>query len=82
MTIPRSILYADTHINQGGLMRCCIATITAYVDEHADEDAPDGMTIDCVYEQSSPYRKIILVDGVWRWNRQGAVDAGLLPAGL
>lgn len=55
----------DTKINQGGLMRCCLATI-----DNLDQsvDYPDHTVIDCKYEKMEN-KNIVLIDGVWRWNR-------------
>lgn len=52
----------ESKIRQGGLMRCCIETITIY--QGSDEE---GKVIDCAYEklgnQQLRYR-----DGAWEWN--------------
>ncbi len=60
--------YRDTRVDIGGLMRCCIATIDDYVDEHADEDFAD-VDILCEYGEAGAESIIILRDGIWRWRR-------------
>ncbi len=62
--------YRDTKIGIGGLMRCCIATIDAYVDEHADEDVAD-VDIWCEHGHGDRNEdaRIILRTNVWRWRR-------------
>lgn len=60
--------YPDTKIAIGGLMRCCTATIAAYVEAHKDDDEVVDQILDCTYEEPGNAR-IILEDGVWRWNR-------------
>jgi hypothetical protein len=62
------MLYADTTINPGGLMRCEMETIDEYIGEHMAEHVPDKpLIIACHYCSGRPLN-IILEDGVWRWN--------------
>ena len=67
-----AITYADTRVNQGGLMRCCLASLADFVEAHAAEPAAEGMTLDCAYEKPGN-ANLVLEGRVWRWNR---------PAGL
>ena len=60
-----SMKIADTRIDQGGLMRCCISTIVEYAQEHPNEEATDRI-IDCKYEEGRN-QQIMLVAGKWRW---------------
>lgn len=60
--------YADTMIHQGGLMRCCIATIVDYVDQHKDEQTKEGLVLDCQHERVGNER-IILTEDVFCWNQ-------------
>lgn len=53
-----------TFVNEGGLFRCCLQTIESL---NPFADYKDGMVIDCQYEPSGN-RRIILQDGVWKWN--------------
>ena len=66
--------FADTRVNQGGLMRCCLATIADYAEARAGQEAPEGvLVIDCQHETPGNSR-IVLEGGVWRWNRPGALS--------
>lgn len=63
----------DTFINQGGMMRCCLASISEYVDKYEDEEAEDELTIPCLYERPNPKkpngRLVLHLEGtraVWR----------------
>ena len=63
----------DTFLNQGGMMRCCLASVALYVDLHEDDEAVDGLTIPCDYEQPNPKkpngRLVLHLEGkraVWR----------------
>ncbi len=61
--------YSQTTIHQGGLKRCCIDTIAAFCEEHANEEAQDGMTLYCG-EANPKFTEpgIRLVYGVWQHN--------------
>lgn len=65
-----AILFGDTEINQGGLMRCCIASIHEYVMPRAETVAPPVLVISCLYEGEGDSENIILEKGVWRWNHE------------
>jgi hypothetical protein len=66
--------FADTRVNQGGLMRCCTGTIANHVELHARDDVPEGvLVIDCEYETPGNSR-IVLEGGVWRWNNPEELD--------
>jgi hypothetical protein len=56
----------DTTIAIGGLMRCCIATILAYIDAHQDDDVVD-MVLDCMHEKPGN-EQILLTGRTWKWN--------------
>ena len=58
-----------TKIDPRGLMRCCIATIEDYVEEHPDENLKEGFTLDCKYETEGN-KNIILKNGTWQWNNK------------
>ena len=62
------MLLADTTINKGGLMRCCLETIHEYRGEHGAEKAPLKLVISCAYEADGNSGNIILEEDVWRWN--------------
>jgi hypothetical protein len=69
--------YDETTINIGGLMRCCIATISEFVRDHGSEPAA-RIILDCKYD--TPGNQQIILDGMtWRWHRERAVADGLLP---
>lgn len=52
--------------SQGGLMRCCIQTLTGEAKAGNLADAVDGSELPCFWCQS----KMILDRGVWRWNQR------------
>jgi hypothetical protein len=57
----------DTTLSIGGLMRCCIQTLAAYISEHPFVEAVEGQVLDCAHESAGNGR-LVLRDGVWRWN--------------
>jgi len=61
------VTYNQTRIDQGGLMRCELETITDYIAAHAQEEVKDGLVLDCKYCGRGT-QNIILIEGVWRWN--------------
>ena len=63
-------VYADTLLNQGGLMRCCIESLGEWVIEHKDNPAIVGTIVSCKYESDKTNENMILdVNYTWRWNR-------------
>jgi hypothetical protein len=54
---------AEHMLRQGGVMRCCIATLSARV-----EDGPpvEGERLACLYCSSG----LIYRDGAWEWDRE------------
>ncbi len=55
----------ERYLRQGGLMRCCIATLaeTAYETEVGD-------VLSCRYENDPDNQNMVVAaDGVWEWNR-------------
>lgn len=56
---------ADTRVNYGGLMRCCLASLSEYIEREAEEEAVEGTIVSCVY---GDHGTMILDGGVWRWN--------------
>jgi len=66
----KTILFADTSIAMGGLLRCCVETIQQYSFEHATEHVPvEPLVISCNFEVPNS-ENIVLEEGVWRWNRE------------
>jgi hypothetical protein len=57
----------DTTLNIGGLMRCCVQTLRNYIGDHADDEAVEGLVLDCAHE-SPGNKNLVLRDGCWRWN--------------
>ena len=51
-------------VNQGGLMRCCLATVAECEDE-----VEVGAILDCKYESPGNANMILDQGLVWRWNR-------------
>lgn len=54
-------------VRQGGLMRCCTATIA-----ETEDSTEVGDMLDCKYEPVGNKNLIVADDGVWEWNRPGA----------
>lgn len=72
-----ALTYGDVLVSQGGLMRCCLATLADFVTGHANEPAVDGFVLDCRYEKSGN-ANMILEGKAFRWNRPadfGAPDS-------
>ena len=62
---------AETLVNQGGLMRCCLASLADWIDARRDETAIPGTLASCAYEQPRSNDRMILgKDLTWRWNRE------------
>lgn len=54
-----------SRVRQGGLMRCCLATLAEY-----DGPCEIGTTLSCKYEGNPDNKNMIIAsDGVWEWNR-------------
>ena len=51
-------------VRQGGLMRCCLATIG-----ETETETKVGDTLDCKYEPEGNANLIVANDAVWEWNR-------------
>lgn len=64
----KQLKMSDTVVSMGGLMRCCIKSLSEYIDEHADEPAVSGTTVPCKYENNAD-RTMILEGKVWYWNK-------------
>lgn len=52
----------------GGLMRCCLATL----NNHAEDEAAEGMTLACDYEDDDEPKMILDISNrdaqlAWRW---------------
>lgn len=60
--------YKDSEIFIGGLMRCCVATIEKFVEEHPTDEVEEGLVLNCMYEKTRN-KQIIFKDGAFRWNR-------------
>jgi hypothetical protein len=68
LTAKVKLLFADTTIQEGGLLRCCLASIAEYVEARAEQAAPPELVISCVHETYQDSENIILREGVWYWN--------------
>lgn len=54
-------------VHQGGLMRCCLASLDDYqVEKPDDKEDVEGDVVPCKHCSSS----VIFRDGAWRWNRE------------
>lgn len=56
----------ERRVRQGGLMRCCLATIG-----NSTELSKAGTTLSCEFESDDPDNQKMIVgdDGIWEWNR-------------
>lgn len=60
-------------LRQGGVMRCCIATLAEYEGiDGAGVEQSEGTVLPCKYCKSS----LIVRDGAWEWNRAAAEPGG------
>lgn len=55
----------ETKVNQGGLMRCCLLSLSEHVNENPDREVVGNEVIDCNYCSNG---SMIHEEGVWRWN--------------
>jgi len=60
--------YKDTKINQGGLMRYCLASLSNWIEQHLDDPIEEGKIITCEYETVEK-DQMILKGNIWCWNR-------------
>ena len=58
----------EYRIRQGGLMRCCIASVQEYMEE-TRTTPEEGTIIHCRYEKSADNGRMIFREGAWEWNR-------------
>lgn len=58
----------DTRVNQGGLLRCCLATLGE--EAEGDRDFEPGDTLDCKYEEPGNQQMRLNADNVWEWNHE------------
>jgi hypothetical protein len=61
----------EPRLNQGGLMRCCIATIDEIASDYfaAETEPEDNTVFDCKYEEPGN-RSILYKDETFQWNRE------------
>lgn len=58
----------EMRLAHGGLMRCCIGSLSNQLDAMTERPA-DGTVLDCEYE--TPGNGNLILDGnTWRWNRE------------
>jgi hypothetical protein len=62
---------AITSIKHGGLMRCCVSTITEMSDEKL-ASYNDGDIISCKYEEDNNTNMIVVGNAV-EWNRPESI---------
>ena len=58
--------FKDTNINWGGMMRCCVESLSATKDLEAK--CVEGEIVQCRYSKD-PSHSWILRNGVWAWNK-------------
>ena len=58
---------ADLRVNPGGLLRCCIATLSEHV-AGLEEEPKEGDTLQCRY-CSNVGGGMIVRHGLWEWKR-------------
>lgn len=51
-------------VRQGGLLRCCLASLAMCEDE-----VDVGDVLDCRYEDPGNANLVLANDAVWEWNR-------------
>lgn len=59
----------NTTVHQGGLMRCCLATLGDFINEKPDQIIYEGDVLNCRYEKNQTEPKMVYHKGAWRWNR-------------
>lgn len=67
--------YAQTKVDQGGLMRCCLATISDYLSVHSAETPQPGLILDCKFQKPGNAQIILDQNSIWRWNRPDSLFA-------
>lgn len=60
---PDVVRVDDRRVRQGGLMRCCLSTIS-----DSTEPSRVGDVLDCKYEKPGNANMRVAADGVWEWN--------------
>jgi len=69
-----------TRIATGGLMRCCLETISNYVAQDLGREIPEGFVLDCDHEAPGN-AQIIFLSGAWRWNHRPEEDVDVEDQG-
>jgi hypothetical protein len=57
-------------VNIGGLMRCCLASLSELYPNGAAKIAAEGQTLQCKFAPDSINHRMIFDAGVWRWWRE------------
>lgn len=57
------MLYWETKIHVGGLLRCCIVTVEQFISDYGYKPAEQGAVVECPYCHTS----VRLDEGIWRW---------------
>lgn len=55
-------------VHQGGLMRCCLETISDMYPDGPARKAGQGQKLSCKYAQDDPDHQMVFTDGGWRWD--------------
>jgi hypothetical protein len=55
-------------VNQGGLMRCCLATLDMVLQRYVATVPLEGMSLYCCYCGNPMIHK----EGTWQWNKTEA----------
>jgi hypothetical protein len=63
--------YRDTRIKSGGMMRCCIESLS--LAKKLEDECLEGEIVTCRYGSSPAHSRWILRAGIWAWDRPASL---------
>lgn len=68
MAKGKGFLLGTTKINTGGLLRCCISSLSEFINNNPKQVAYAGAIQRCNYGSEPRTEMILNEEGTWRWN--------------
>lgn len=58
----------NDRVRIGGLMRCCLETVSDLYPDGPGALAAEGQRLQCKYAADNPEHRMIFRDGAWEWD--------------